>query len=106
MSKLIVYDKVSWHFPEGKHCPSLEAAKAHFYALIGWVKENGLLSDEGEEVIDLGVDAEFSITSSMLNKKGNDILSKYYGDWLSGIKYSGDIDMKILDDGLNEYKGS
>lgn len=106
MSKSIVYDKVSWHFPEGKHCPSLEAAKTHFYILIGWIKENGLLSDEGEEILDLEVGADFSITSSMLNKKGNDILSKYYANWLSDIDYLGCVDMKILDGGLSEYEGS
>lgn len=105
MSKVIVYDKVSWHFPEGKRCPSLEAAKAHFYVLAGWIKENDLLSDEGDEVISLGVDSEFSITSAMLNKKGNYVLSKYYADWLRNIDYLGNIDMKILDDGLREQKG-
>lgn len=105
MSNIVVYDKVSWHFPEGKDCPSLEAAKAHFNVLLAWLKKHDLLSDEGREIFDLGVDADFSITSSMLNKKGNDVLSKHYVDWLRSIDYSGNVDMKILDDGLSEYKG-
>ena len=104
MSKVIIYDKVSWHFPEGKSCPSLEAAKKHFDILVEWIKKNDLFSAEGEEIFDLGVDSEFSITSSMLNKNGNDVLSKYYTDWLRGLDYSGNVDMKILDDGLSEYK--
>lgn len=105
MSKVIIYDKVSWHFPEGKSCPSLEAAKKHFDVLVVWIKKNDLFSAEGEEIFDLGVDSEFSITSAMLNKNGNDVLSKYYSDWLRSLDYSGDVDMKILDDGLSEYKG-
>lgn len=104
MSTVIVYDKVSWHFPEGKNCPSLEAAKSHFEILMKWAKENNLLSLEGEEIFDLGVDEDFSITSSMLNKKGNAILSGYYSDWLKTINYFGDVDMKVLDSGLSKHK--
>lgn len=70
MTDIVVYDKVSWHYPEGKNCPSLEAAKIHFLVMMKWLKENNLLSTEGEEVWELGVDADFSITSTMLNEKG------------------------------------
>jgi hypothetical protein len=106
MAKITVYDKVSWHYPEGKDCPGLEAAKVHFVEVMNWLKENSLLSDEGEETLELGVDADFSISSSMLNEKGNDVLKKHYSSWLKTIDYSENIDLKILDDGLREYKSS
>ena len=106
MADIIVYDKVSWHYPEGKNCPNLEAAKVHFVALMGWSKENHLLSTEGEEILEVGVDSDFSITSSMFNAQGNDLLEKSYSSWLKTIDYSGDIDLKVLDDGLRKYKGS
>ena len=104
MADIVVYDKVSWHYPEGKNCPSLEAAKVYFLAVMKWIKENGLLSAEGEEVLELGIDPDFSITSSMLNKKGNDVLKKQYSSWLKTINYYDNIDLKILDDGLRKYK--
>lgn len=106
MADMIVYDKVSWHFPEGQNCPSLDAAKLHFIAVMKWLKENNLLSGEGEEILELGIDADFSITSLMLNKKGNDVLKKYCSSWLKTIDYSEKIDFKVLDDGLLEYKSS
>jgi hypothetical protein len=100
MSDLEIYDKVSWHFPEGKDCPSLEDAKAHFIAVMRWLKENSLLSDEGEEALELGIDSDFSITSSMLNSKGNEVFDKYYADWLQSIGYAKKPNLAILDNGL------
>jgi len=100
MANIVVYDKVSWHYPEGNNCPSLETAKVHFLALMNWIKENNLLSSEGDEILELGIDADFSITSSMLNEKGNDVLKKHYSNWIKTIDYSENIDFKILSDGL------
>lgn len=106
MADMTIYDKVSWHHPEGKNCPSLEAAKVHFIAVMRWLKEKNLLSGEGEEIFEFGIDVDFSITSSMLNEKGNYVLEKHYSSWLKTVDYSNNIDLKILDDGLREYKSS
>ena len=100
MTDMIVYDKVSWHYPESGNCPSLEAAKVHFIVVMEWLQKNNLLSDEGNEIFELEIDADFSITSSMLNAKGNDIFEKYYSNWLKSIDYSNKIDLHVLDDGL------
>lgn len=104
MSNMVVFDKVSWHYPEGHGCPSLDAAKLHFIAVMAWLKKNNLLSDEGKEVLELGIDADFSIVSSMLNAKGNDIFKQYYSNLLKSINYSNKIDLHVLDDALLEYK--
>jgi hypothetical protein len=106
MADIIVYDKISWHYPEGQNCPSLNAAKLHFVIVLEWLKKNNLLSDEGEEIIEVGIDADFSITSSMLNKKGNSILEKNYSDWLKSVDYSENIDLHLLDAGLRLYAGN
>ncbi|MBL4940037.1 MAG: hypothetical protein COB46_13640 [Rhodospirillaceae bacterium] len=106
MSNIEVYDKVSWHFPEGQNCPSLKVAKEHFVAVMEWLKENNLLSDEGKEVLELGVDSDFSITSSMLNPKGNEILKKYYLDWLRSIDYTNKPNLTLLNDGLKMTQNS
>jgi len=106
MSNIEAYDKVSWHFPEGKNCPSLEAAKAHFAAVMEWLKENDLLSEEGKEVLELGIDSDFSITSSMLNDKGNEVFKKYYSDWLKSIDYAQKPNLNLLNEGLEMTKSS
>lgn len=97
MSKFKVYDKVSWHFPEGKNCPSLYAAKAHFVAIMKWLKNKELLTGEGIEIYELGIDDDFAITSSMLTSKGNEVLQKGYSKWLKLISYKDGVDLSYWD---------
>lgn len=87
MSKIKVYDKVSWHYPEGKDCPNIDAAKGHFQVVMKWLAENNLLTKEGKEIYDLGIDSNFSITSSMLTERGNHVFENYYSKWLKAIDY-------------------
>ena len=106
MNDFIVYDKVSWHFPEGEKCPNLDTAKAHLIAIMKWLKENNLLSDEGKEIFELGIDSDFSLTSSMLTEKGNEIIKKGYTEWLKKIDYQSDVDLRFWDEILNEIQKS
>ncbi|MCS7054528.1 MAG: hypothetical protein NZM09_12470 [Ignavibacterium sp.] len=88
MSNIKVYDKVSWHYPEGKNCPSIDAAKNHFKVVMEWLRKNDLLSKEGIEVYDLGIGSDFSINSAMLTERGNHIFEKYYTKLLKEINYN------------------
>lgn len=94
------YDKVSWHFPEGKNCPSLDSAKIHFCVVMKWLQENGLLSDEGAEAIDCGIDADFSITARMLTPRGNRVLEQCYESWLKAVQYGEQPVTQLLDEHL------
>lgn len=87
MSKIKVYDKVAWHFPEGKNCPNIDAAKNHFEVVMKWLRKNDLLSKEGNEVYDLGIGSDFSINSAMLTERGNHIFEKHYTKFLKEIDY-------------------
>jgi len=104
MATIDVYDKVSWHFPEGQNCSSLAAAKVHFVAVMEWLKENHLLSSEGKEVFELGISSDSSITSSMLSPTGNKILKKYYSSWLGSIDYTDKPNLTPLDEGVKFFK--
>lgn len=95
------YDKVSWHFPDGKNCPNLDAAKVHFDALMHWLKSQDLLSEEGQEAVDAGVDSDFAITSHMLTGKGNRLLKSCYAEWARTVKYGVQPSMSILEDRLH-----
>ena len=97
MAKLKIYDKVAWHFPEGKNCPNIETAKRHFVAIMNWLAFNELLSAEGKEFLELGIDSDFSLTSAMLNNKGNQVLEKAYEKWIKTIDYKKEISTKLLD---------
>jgi len=84
MSNLKIYDKVSWHYPEGKS-PDLSSALNHFFVIMDWLNEHNLLTTEGKEIFDLGISPDFSITSAMVTLKGNELLNKYYSKWIKNI---------------------
>lgn len=84
---LKIYDKVSWHYPDGKNCPDLKAASLHFRTLVSWLGINGFLSKYGKYIAGQEVDEDFSITSEMLTPEGNRLLSNFYDEWLKTVEY-------------------
>lgn len=106
MYEIEVYDKVSWHYPEGKDCPSLDAAMRHFKIIMEWLKKKNLLSQYGEEIYDAGIDSDFALTSDMLTDKGNLVLQKCYRKWLKTINYEKVPSVELLEEclkSLNQY---
>jgi len=97
MEKKIIFDKVKWHYPDGEKCPSLEAATKHFEAIMGWLNKKALLSEEGIEIYELGIDEDFVIMSSMLTEKGNELLVKHYDIWLKKQDYDAEFDLTYLE---------
>lgn len=94
---LVIYDKVSWHFPDGRDCPDLESATRHFSAIIDWLKENGFLSDYGKAVVTQHIGEDFSITSEMLTPDGNRLLADHYDEWLKSLDYSKEPSLTFWD---------
>ena len=96
------YDKVSWHFPDGENCPSLEAAKVHFDVLMDWLESQHLLSEEGREAMEIGIDSDFSLTSYMLTDRGNRLLTACYVEWARTVRYGVPPSMNVLEDCLHQ----
>jgi hypothetical protein len=99
-----VYDKVTWHYPEGKGCPDLKCAKVHFQIIMKWLDKNGLLSSYGKELYSAGVSSDFALTSDMLTDVGKIVLDKCYKKWISTITYGEVPNTKILDDTLKSVQ--
>lgn len=95
--KNVVYDKVSWHYPEGEKCPTFEAAKAHFEVLMEWLNQHELLSPYGKEVWAFGIEPDFGLTSDMLTEQGNVIIGNHYQDWLKTLEYGEAPSTSLLD---------
>ena len=105
MGSVTTYDKVSWHFPDGKHCPSLEAAKIHFDVVMRWLESQNLLSSEGREAIEIGIDSDFSLTSYMLTDTGNHLLATCYAEWARTIQYGIRPSVRPLENCLRNIQG-
>ena len=78
--KTKVYDNASWHIDAGEPTSSV---LSHFKFIINWCNQNNLLTDEGEEILEFGIDASISIHSRLLNDSGNMFMTKYYDMFIS-----------------------
>ena len=96
----VTYDKVSWHFPEGAGCASVLEATQHLEVLMNWLACKRLLTDEGLEVLDIGIDSDFALISSMLTLDGNRLLQLRYDDWIRCLEYGKQPNVELLERNL------
>lgn len=78
--KTTVYDKAAWHIDAGENN---DVVLCHFAFILSWCEKNNLLSEEGQEIIQLGVDNSISLHSRMFTDKGNEFMNKYYDEFIS-----------------------
>ena len=83
--KTIVYDKAAWHIDAGENKSNV---LEHFKFIMTWCHKNNLLSAEGEEILELGVDDSISIHSRMLTGRGNVFMTKYYDSFFINARNS------------------
>lgn len=100
-----VYDKVQWHYPGGKDCPSLEIGKRHIEVAMDFLDRHGLLSEEGrEDWEDASLPADYALTTESVTDEGARFLRQYYKPWLKTISYSRPPDDSWLEARLAETR--
>lgn len=77
-------------------------ALKHFQQITGWLEKKNLLSEYGRQLVSVGIDSEFSLTSEMLTPVGNCLLEKSYDKWLSSVSYGRASDFSLLESGLKK----
>lgn len=82
-TKTTIYDKAIWHIDAGEN---KKTVLDHFTFIMNWLQENRLLSNEGIEILKLGIDESISINSRMLNERGNRFMTMYYDSFISAQK--------------------
>lgn len=76
---LKIYDKAQWHIDAGEDATScIKRIKAVFEFL----QEKGMLSDEGKEMIEMGIDSSISLNERMVTEQGKRFLERCYDDIL------------------------
>lgn len=92
---LKIYDKAQWHIDAGEDADScVKRIKEAFEFL----QEKGMLSDEGKEMIETGIDSSISLNERMVTAQGKRFLERFYDDILQ-------VPLEKVKDGLEEkYK--
>lgn len=72
---LKIYDKAQWHIDGGEDKISVVDK---FKIILYFLLDRGLLSSEGKEIVDLGIDSSVSIHEKMLTQEGQKFMDEYY----------------------------
>ncbi len=72
-----IFDKAQWHIDSGENSSSIIKK---FSAIFEFLNEEGLLSVDGIEILDLGIDSSISLNEQMVTEKGFKFLEKYYDE--------------------------
>ncbi len=70
-----VYDKAQWHIDAGED--KIEVVNK-FKAIFAFLSEQNMLSEEGKEIFELGIDGSISLNDKMLNSEGKVFIVRYY----------------------------
>ena len=91
---MVIYDKASWQIENG-----IDAKKVvdHFTIVFKWLKSKNMLSDDGMELLDIGIDRSVVLSENMVNEKGNTFLKQNYDKFIETTEYNTDIEEKILE---------
>lgn len=73
--KYKVYDKVAWQLDGGQE---KKMVMSHFKFIMEWCHDVGILSKDGEELYELGVDDSCSLHERMFTEKGNIFMTQFY----------------------------
>lgn len=92
MAKII--DKASWQIDNGFDKRNVIE---HFVFIFKWLAKNNLLSDDGKEILDIGIDTSISLNEKMLTEKALKFLERYYDEYVKNIQYGIKEDEKLLD---------
>jgi hypothetical protein len=72
---LKIYDKAKWHIDAGEDSGVvIDKLKA----VLEFLDKEGMLTSEGKEILDLGVDSSVSIHERMLTDKGRNFMESNY----------------------------
>lgn len=72
---LKIYDKAKWHIDAGEDSG---VVINKLKAVLEFLDKEGMLTSEGKEILDLGVDSSVSIHERMLTDKGRNFMESNY----------------------------
>ena len=70
-----IYDKAQWHIDAGE---SKEKVLKKFEVIFSFLHEHNLLSEDGIEVWEIGIDESISLHERLLTQEGNMLLDLCY----------------------------
>lgn len=96
-----VFDKAKWQIDGGID----EAVViAHFQIIFNWLHENHLLSKNGEQSYEFGIDEDTSLSENDVTLEAANFLKLYYDNYISMVAYGANEDIGIFSEMYEEFK--
>lgn len=98
-----IIDKAVWQIDGGVPADKVEA---HFRTVFAWLGAHGMLTGDGEEELEDGIDDCASLNDELLNERGMDFLESCYDDYLKAVGscYGQDADGRLLGEIYARYE--
>ncbi|MDR2492368.1 MAG: hypothetical protein LBD25_02740 [Coriobacteriales bacterium] len=101
---MIIIDKARWQIDGG--VPE-DSVVSHFQAVFSWLCKHDMLSDEGREEFDDGIDCSASLNEDLVTSEALVFLENCYDDFLKTIEgmgmYGSDSVIDVLDNIYSTY---
>lgn len=94
---MVIYDKPKWHIDFGMN---KKEVVDKFKLVFTFLSNNNMLSDEGLEQIEIGIDEECSLNEKAVNNKGKSFLEYCYED---AINFDSKNILSFLNDKLISF---
>ena len=78
-----IFDKAKWHIDAGE---DVSQVIHRVKVIFKFLDEKDMLTDEGKEILEIGIDSSVSLNEKMVTKKGYVFLDKYY-DKVIGFQF-------------------
>lgn len=78
-----IFDKAQWHIDAGE---DENQVINRMKVVFKFLDEKGMLTDDGKEIFEIGIDSSASLNEEMVTKKGYAFLDNYY-DKVIGLKF-------------------
>ena len=69
------YDKASWHIDGGERASDVVA---RFRVVFDFLQDKKMLTADGAETLEYGMDSSVSLNSTMVTEEGNAFLDQFY----------------------------
>ncbi len=90
-----IFDKAEWQIDGGIN---KTIVVKHFKFIFDWLKANDMLSEDGLEIFDVGIDEETSLHERLVTCDGCKFLEKNYDELISKSKYDIEIAKNLIDE--------
>lgn len=97
-----IIDKAAWQIDGG--VPA-DKVVSHFQTMFAWMGAHGMLTEDGEEELEDGIDDCASLNDELVSEQGIAFLESCYDDYLRAVKdcYGDDEDGEKLESIWQKY---